>query len=190
MQRRAKLGREYTILNCVTGDNRGKRFGFPPAKLAPNEQFHETESISPKKLDELTYPGGELGFRPTVDAGKSERILERSLLILSRHLTKTRSQFSAISDRRKNRSVDALSANRSRCNRRRIICGPDRPPCSKSRRDIAHFWRLANGNDDAKAQPQPQRGNTSNSQMEIRQLITPSRTKPAPETTSNCASSK
>jgi riboflavin kinase / FMN adenylyltransferase len=74
------LGREYTILGTVvTGDNRGKKIGFPTANLsAHNEQFPPNGVYFAKaKLEGVIYPGVvNLGYRPTVDAGKSERILE------------------------------------------------------------------------------------------------------------------
>ena len=84
------LGREYTILGTVvTGDNRGKKIGFPTANLsAHNEQFPRNGVYFAKaKLDGVTYPGVvNLGFRPTVDAGKSERILEIHLFDFERDI--------------------------------------------------------------------------------------------------------
>jgi riboflavin kinase/FMN adenylyltransferase len=78
------LGRDYTILGTVvSGDNRGKKIGFPTANLsAHNEQFPPNGVyFAQAKLDGVMYPGVvNLGYRPTVDTGKSERILEIHLL--------------------------------------------------------------------------------------------------------------
>jgi riboflavin kinase/FMN adenylyltransferase len=78
------LGREYTILGTVVhGDDLGKRIGFPTANLsAHSEQFppngvYYAQAI----LDGVIYPGAvNLGYRPTVSTGKSERVLEIHLL--------------------------------------------------------------------------------------------------------------
>jgi len=74
------LGREYTILGTVVhGDGLGKKIGFPTANLsAHNEQFppngvYATEA----RLKDGRYRGViNLGTRPTVSGGKSERVLE------------------------------------------------------------------------------------------------------------------
>jgi riboflavin kinase/FMN adenylyltransferase len=74
------LGREYTILGTVVrGDNLGKKIGFPTANLsAHNEQFPPNGVyFAEAKLDGIIYPGVvNLGYRPTVVTGRSERILE------------------------------------------------------------------------------------------------------------------
>ena len=74
------LGREYTVLGTVvSGDNRGKKIGFPTANLsAHNEQFPPNGVyFAEAKLEGVIYPGVvNLGYRPTVDTRKSERILE------------------------------------------------------------------------------------------------------------------
>ena len=76
----AMLGREYTVLGTVvSGDNRGKKIGFPTANLsAHNEQFPPNGVyFAEAKLEGVIYPGVvNLGYRPTVDTRKSERILE------------------------------------------------------------------------------------------------------------------
>src|SRR6059036_3037010 len=78
------LGREYTILGTVvSGDNRGKKIGFPTANLsAHNEQFPPNGVyFAEAKLDGVIYPGVvNLGFRPTVSSGKADRVLEIHLL--------------------------------------------------------------------------------------------------------------
>ena len=76
----AMLGREYTILGTVVhGDDFGKKIGYPTANLsAHSEQFppngvYFAEAI----LDGETLPGVvNLGFRPTMSSGKSDRVLE------------------------------------------------------------------------------------------------------------------
>jgi len=84
------LGREYTILGTVvSGDNRGKKIGFPTANLsAHNEQFPPNGVyFAQAKLEEVIYPGVvNLGYRPTVGAGKSERSLEIHLFDFERDI--------------------------------------------------------------------------------------------------------
>jgi riboflavin kinase/FMN adenylyltransferase len=84
------LGREYTILGTVVrGDDLGKKIGFPTANLsAHNEQFPPNGVyFAEAKLDGVVYFGVvNLGYRPTVSAGKSERILEIHLLDFERDI--------------------------------------------------------------------------------------------------------
>jgi riboflavin kinase/FMN adenylyltransferase len=78
------LGREYTILGTVVrGDHFGKKIGFPTANLsAHSEQFPPNGVyFAQATLDGVVYPGViNLGYRPTVSSGKSERVLEIHLL--------------------------------------------------------------------------------------------------------------
>ena len=78
------LGREYTILGTVVhGDDLGKRIGFPTANLsAHSEQFPPNGVyFAEAKLDGVVYPGVvNLGYRPTMSSGKSDRTLEVYLL--------------------------------------------------------------------------------------------------------------
>ena len=86
----AMLGREYTVLGTVVrGDDLGRKIGFPTANLsAHNEQFppngvYLAEAI----LDGVVYRGViNLGYRPTVSRGKSERTLEIHLLDFERKI--------------------------------------------------------------------------------------------------------
>jgi riboflavin kinase / FMN adenylyltransferase len=86
----AMLGREYTILGTVVrGDDLGKKIGFPTANLsAHNEQFPPNGVyVAEAKLDGVTYPGVvNLGYRPTVSSGKSDRVLEIHLLDFEREI--------------------------------------------------------------------------------------------------------
>jgi riboflavin kinase/FMN adenylyltransferase len=86
----AMLGREYTIWGTVVhGDDLGKKIGFPTANLsAHSEQFppngvYLAEAI----LDGERLPGVvNLGFRPTMSGGKSDRVLEIHLFDFERDI--------------------------------------------------------------------------------------------------------
>jgi riboflavin kinase / FMN adenylyltransferase len=84
------LGREYTILGTVVrGDDLGKKIGFPTANLsAHNEQFPPNGVyFAEANLDGAVHPGVvNLGYRPTVSSGKTERVLEIHLLDLKRDI--------------------------------------------------------------------------------------------------------
>lgn len=84
------LGREYTILGTVTGGEKlGKKIGFPTANLsAHSEQFPPNGVYFAEAwLDGVLLHGVvNLGFRPTVSTGKSERILEIHLLDFDRDI--------------------------------------------------------------------------------------------------------
>ena len=84
------LGREYTILGTVVrGEHLGKKIGFPTANLsAHNEQFPPNGVyFAQATLNGAVYPGVvNLGYRPTVSSGKSERVLEIYLLDFDRDI--------------------------------------------------------------------------------------------------------
>jgi riboflavin kinase / FMN adenylyltransferase len=84
------LGREYTILGTVTrGDNLGKKIGFPTANLsAHSEQFPPNGVYLAEAWVNgvLHYGVINLGYRPTVNSGKSERVLEIYLLDFDRDI--------------------------------------------------------------------------------------------------------
>jgi len=86
----AMLGREYTILGTVTrGDSLGKKIGFPTANLsAHSEQFPPNGVYAAEaKIDNKFCRGViNLGVRPTVSGGKSERVLEIHLFDFDRDL--------------------------------------------------------------------------------------------------------
>jgi len=82
------LGREYTILGTVVhGDDLGKKIGFPTANLsAHSEQFPPNGVyFAEATIDGVVYSGVvNLGCRPTMSSGRSDRILEVYLLDFNR----------------------------------------------------------------------------------------------------------
>ncbi len=86
----AMLGRDYTILGTVVpGGTIGKKLGYPTANLsAHSEQFPPNGVyFAEATLDGVVHPGVvNLGYRPTVSCGKSERILEIHLLDFNREI--------------------------------------------------------------------------------------------------------
>ena len=84
------LGREYTILGTViAGEKLGRKLGFPTANLsAHSEQFPPNGVyVTEARLDGTLYRGvANLGYRPTVNAGKPERLLELHLFDLDREI--------------------------------------------------------------------------------------------------------
>ena len=84
------LGREYTILGTVIhGDNLGKKIGFPTANLsAHSEQFPPNGVYAAEaRIDNEQRRGViNLGVRPTISGGKSERVLEIHLFDFDRDL--------------------------------------------------------------------------------------------------------
>jgi riboflavin kinase/FMN adenylyltransferase len=84
------LGRQYTILGTVVhGDNLGKKIGYPTANLsAHSEQFPPNGVYFAEAwIDGVLQHGViNLGVRPTVSGGKSERVLEIYLLDFDRDI--------------------------------------------------------------------------------------------------------
>jgi riboflavin kinase/FMN adenylyltransferase len=84
------LGREYTVLGTVIrGAQLGRQLGFPTANLsAHSEQFPPNGVyVAEARLGGTLYRGvANLGFRPTVAAGKPERLLELHLFDLDREI--------------------------------------------------------------------------------------------------------
>jgi riboflavin kinase/FMN adenylyltransferase len=84
------LGREYTILGTVVrGEQLGRKLGFPTANLsAHSEQFPPNGVyVTEARIGGTLYRGvANLGFRPTVTAGKPERLLELHLFDLDREI--------------------------------------------------------------------------------------------------------
>lgn len=87
---RRLLGRDYAVLgNVVRGKRLGTQLGFPTANIAV-----ENEELPPDGVYAVTVHGSQftvhgmrgvanLGFRPTVDTGATERALEVHLLDFS-----------------------------------------------------------------------------------------------------------
>src|SRR5437667_4610526 len=86
----AMLGRNYTILGTVkAGDKLGKKLGYPTANLsAHSEQFPPNGVyLAEAWIHGVLYHGVvNLGYRPTVSSGKSERVLEVYLLDFDRDI--------------------------------------------------------------------------------------------------------
>jgi riboflavin kinase / FMN adenylyltransferase len=84
------LGREYTILGAVTrGSQLGRKIGFPTANLsAHSEQFPPNGVyLAEAWFEGVLYHGVvNLGYRPTVSGGKSQRLLEIHLLDFERDI--------------------------------------------------------------------------------------------------------
>jgi riboflavin kinase/FMN adenylyltransferase len=84
------LGREYTILGTVkAGEKLGKKLGYPTANLsAHSEQFPPNGVyLAEAWIHGVLYHGViNLGYRPTVSSGKSERVLEIYLLDFDRDI--------------------------------------------------------------------------------------------------------
>jgi riboflavin kinase/FMN adenylyltransferase len=84
------LGREYTILGTVkAGEQLGRKLGFPTANLsAHSEQFPPNGVyVAEARLAGALYRGvANLGYRPTVSAGKTERLLELHLFDLNKDI--------------------------------------------------------------------------------------------------------
>src|SRR5438874_9142805 len=84
------LGREYTILGTVVhGDDLGKKIGFPTANLsAHSEQFPPNGVyLAEARINGADHHGVvNLGTRPTVSRGKSERVLEIYLFDFDRDI--------------------------------------------------------------------------------------------------------
>src|ERR1700730_11259823 len=84
------LGREYTILGTVkTGEKLGRKLGFPTANLsAHSEQFPPNGVyVAEARLAGALYRGvANLGYRPTVSAGKAERLLELHMFDLNKDI--------------------------------------------------------------------------------------------------------
>src|SRR5437764_635348 len=108
------LGREYTILGTVTrGDNLGKKIGFPTANLsAHSEQFPPNGAYGAEAwICGVSYHGViNLGYRPTVSSGKSERVLEIHLLDFNRDIYGQDVEVRFVSYLRPERKFDSVEA--------------------------------------------------------------------------------
>jgi riboflavin kinase/FMN adenylyltransferase len=84
------LGREYTILGTVkAGAKLGRQLGFPTANVsAHSEQFPPNGVyVAEARLAGTLYRGvANLGYRPTVNAGQVERLLELHLFELNKDI--------------------------------------------------------------------------------------------------------
>src|SRR2546427_2048534 len=110
----AMLGRDYTILGTVkAGDKLGKKLGFPTANLsAHNEQFPPNGVyLADAWIHGVLYHGVvNLGYRPTVSSGKSERVLEIHLLDFDRDIYGENVEVRFVRYLRPERKFDSLEA--------------------------------------------------------------------------------
>jgi riboflavin kinase/FMN adenylyltransferase len=115
------LGREYAILGTVkAGEKLGRKLGFPTANLsAHSEQFPPNGVyVAEARLSGALYRGvANLGYRPTVSAGKPERLLELHLFDLNRDIYGEEIEvrfLRYLRPEQKFENVDALAAQISR----------------------------------------------------------------------------
>jgi len=84
------LGREYTILGTVKpGEKLGRKLGFPTANLSAHSEQFPPDGVYMAKArvqGELYRGVANLGYRPTVSAGKPERLLELHLFDLNKDI--------------------------------------------------------------------------------------------------------
>src|SRR5438552_10570199 len=110
----AMLGREYTILGTVVaGDNLGKKLGYPTANLsAHSEQFPPNGVyLAEAQIHGILHHGVvNLGYRPTVSSGKSERVLEIYLLDFDRDIYGENVEVRFVRYLRPERKFDSLEA--------------------------------------------------------------------------------
>ena len=108
------LGREYTILGTVkAGEKLGKKLGYPTANLsAHSEQFPPNGVyLAEAWIQEVLYHGVvNLGYRPTVSSGRSERVLEIYLLDFNRDIYGENVEVRFVRYLRPERKFDNLEA--------------------------------------------------------------------------------
>ncbi len=109
-----KLGREYTILGTVkAGEKLGKKLGYPTANLsAHSEQFPPNGVyLAEAWIQGVLYHGVvNLGYRPTVSGGRSERVLEIYLLDFNRDIYGENVEVRFVRYLRPERKFDNLEA--------------------------------------------------------------------------------
>ncbi len=110
----AMLGRDYTILGTVkAGDKLGKKLGYPTANLsAHSEQFPPNGVyLVEARIQGVLYHGVvNLGYRPTISSGKSERVLEIYLLDFDRDIYGENVEVRFVRYLRPERKFDSLEA--------------------------------------------------------------------------------
>jgi riboflavin kinase / FMN adenylyltransferase len=108
------LGREYTILGTVkAGEKLGKKLGYPTANLsAHSEQFPPNGVyLAEAWIQGALYHGVvNLGYRPTVSSGRSERVLEIYLLDFNREIYGENVEVRFVRYLRPERKFDNLEA--------------------------------------------------------------------------------
>ena len=110
----AMLGRDYTVLGTVkAGDKLGKKLGYPTANLsAHSEQFPPNGVyLVEARIQGVFYHGVvNLGYRPTISSGKSERVLEIYLLDFDRDIYGENVEVRFVRYLRPERKFDSLEA--------------------------------------------------------------------------------
>jgi len=110
----AMLGRDYTIWGTVkAGDKLGKKLGYPTANLsAHSEQFPPNGVyLVEARIQEVLFHGVvNLGYRPTISSGKSERVLEIYLLDFDRDIYGQNVEVRFVRYLRPERKFDSLEA--------------------------------------------------------------------------------
>ena len=110
----AMLGRDYTIWGTVkAGDKLGKKLGYPTANLsAHSEQFPPNGVyLVEARIQGVFYHGVvNLGYRPTISSGKSERVLEIYLLDFDRDIYGENVEVRFVRYLRPERKFDSLEA--------------------------------------------------------------------------------
>jgi riboflavin kinase / FMN adenylyltransferase len=108
------LDREYTILGTVkAGEKLGKKLGYPTANLsAHSEQFPPNGVyLAEAWIQGVLYHGVvNLGYRPTVSGGRSERVLEIYLLDFNRDIYGENVEVRFVRYLRPERKFDNLEA--------------------------------------------------------------------------------
>jgi riboflavin kinase/FMN adenylyltransferase len=108
------LGREYTILGTVkAGEKLGKKLGYPTANLsAHSEQFPPNGVyLAEAWIQGVLYHGVvNLGYRPTVSGGRSERVLEIYVLDFNRDIYGENVEVRFVRYLRPERKFDNLEA--------------------------------------------------------------------------------
>ena len=86
----AMLGREYTVVGTVVrGDDLGKKIGFPTANLSTHSEKFPPNGVyaAEARVDGEIHRGVlNLGVRPTITSGKTERVLEIHLFDFDRDI--------------------------------------------------------------------------------------------------------
>src|SRR5207253_7303186 len=129
----AMLSREYTIIGTVVaGDNLGKKLGYPTANLSAHSKQFPPNGVylAEAQIHGILHHGVvNLGYRPTVSSGKSERVLEIYLLDFDRDIYGEDVEVRFVRYLRPERKFDSMEALAQQIDldvrRARELCTPD-----------------------------------------------------------------